>query len=293
MDNSVSPVRKVYDAGQKRELPGTLVYSEGDGPSEDAAVSRVVDGLGATFDLFWSVYGRNSLDGEGLPLVATVHYGKDFGNSFWGDGQLVFGDGDGKLFLDFTRSLENIAHQLTMGLIEHTANLLFHGETGALAVSIGDVFGSLVKQRSLGQTAEGADWLIGVDMAGPEFGGGAMRSLKAPGTAYKSPRIGEDPQVATMGDYVETNQDNGGVHINSGIPAHAFYLVATTLGGHAWERAGQIWYDVLTGGELESNAEFADFARLTVAAAGARYGADSKERKAVLDAWSKVGVKMS
>lgn len=90
-----------------------------------------------------------------------------------------------------------------------------------------------------------------------------------------------------MNDYVQTFADNGGVHINSGIPKHAFYLAATQLGGHAWDRAGRIWYDVLTSGTLASNADFTSFARLTADAADA-YG--PQEHDAVLQAWDAVGV---
>ena len=104
--------------------------------------------------------------------------------------------------------------------------------------------------------------------------------------------LGKDPQPAHMDDFVHTADDNGGVHINSGIPNHAFYLAATALGGHAWERAGRIWYDVLTGGELGQQALFTDFAGLTVAAARTRFN-DGEELQAVLKAWEQVGVPTS
>ncbi len=113
--------------------------------------------------------------------------------------------------------------------------------------------------------------------------------MKAPGTAYDDPTLGKDPQPAHMDDYVSTYEDNGGVHINSGIPNHAFYLLATALGGNAWERAGQIWYDTLTGGQLPADADFAGFAAATAASALSRYG-EGEEHRAVLAAWSGVGV---
>jgi Zn-dependent metalloprotease len=113
--------------------------------------------------------------------------------------------------------------------------------------------------------------------------------MKEPGTAYDDPQLGKDPQPATMADYVQTSQDNGGVHLNSGIPNRAFYLVAAALGGNAWEQAGRIWYDTLTGGRLTTGAQFADFAGATVAAAQARYG-EGTERDAVRAAWAEVGV---
>ncbi|MEU9919389.1 peptidase M4 family protein, partial [Streptomyces sp. NPDC051001] len=143
--------------------------------------------------------------------------------------------------------------------------------------------------HTLGQTAAEADWLIGAGLLAPRVTGSALRSMKAPGTAYDDDVLGKDPQPATMDDFVRTGRDNGGVHINSGIPNHAFYLAATALGGHAWERAGQIWYDVLTGGELVVSASFADFANLTVKAARERFG-DGDEFDAVKKAWEQVGV---
>ncbi|MGG7573839.1 M4 family metallopeptidase [Streptomyces sirii] len=284
------PNRTVYDAEHREDLPGTKVHAESDGPSQDASVNRAHAGLGATFDLYLKIYGRKSIDGAGLPLDATVHYGEKYNNAFWDGERMVFGDGDNDLFVDFTIPVDVIGHELTHGVTQYTANLDYQGQSGALNESVSDVFGALIKQYALGQAADQADWLIGADLLGPGVDKGtALRSMKAPGTAYDDDVLGKDPQPATMDGYVRTTDDNGGVHINSGIPNHAFYLVATVLGGNAWERAGQIWYDVLTGGELATDAEFADFARLTVAAARARFG-EGKELKAVQEAWNKVGV---
>ncbi|WP_046729846.1 M4 family metallopeptidase [Streptomyces humi] len=286
---TAQPHRTIYDAGHRTDLPGTEVRAEGSEPGQDAGVNRAYAGLGATFDLYLKAYARDSIDGDGLPLNASVHYDVDYDNAFWNGEQMVFGDGDGQIFTDFTSSVDVIGHELTHGVTQYTANLEYYGQSGALNESVSDVFGSLIKQYSLGQTADQADWLIGEGLLAPGVHGVALRSMKAPGTAYDDPRLGKDPQPATMQHYVRTSRDNGGVHINSGIPNHAFYLVATALGGNAWEKAGQIWYDVLTGGELASDADFADFAKLTVAAAKARYQ-DGAETKAVLGAWAQVGV---
>ncbi|UQA95466.1 M4 family metallopeptidase [Streptomyces halobius] len=284
------PNRTIYDAEHREELPGTKVHEESDGPSQDGSVNRAHAGLGATFDLYLKVYGRKSIDGAGLPLDATVHYGEKYDNAFWDGERMVFGDGDNDLFLDFTIPVDVIGHELTHGVIQYTANLDYEGQSGALNEHISDVFGALIKQYTLGQSAAEADWLIGAGLLGPGVDSGkALRSMKAPGTAYEDDVLGKDPQPATMDKYVHTDKDNGGVHINSGIPNHAFYLAATDLGGNAWERAGQIWYDVLTGGKLAKNARFADFARLTLDAARARFG-ESDEHRALLKAWSQVGV---
>ncbi|MHC3473304.1 M4 family metallopeptidase [Streptomyces sp. 7R007] len=284
------PHRTIYDAKHLETLPGRKVRSESDAPGKDATVNRAYDGLGATFDFYLKAYGRTSIDGEGMPLNASVHYGENYDNAFWDGTQMVFGDGDNEIFVDFTIPVDVIGHELTHGVTQHTANLTYFGQPGALNESVSDVFGSLIKQYLLGQTAAEADWLIGAGLLAPRVTGKALRSMKEPGTAYDDDVLGKDPQPATMDDFVRTGRDNGGVHINSGIPNHAFYLVATALGGHAWEKAGQIWYDVLTGGQLKKDALFADFAKLTVAAAKARYS-EGEELQAVLKAWEQVGVR--
>ncbi|WP_443044047.1 M4 family metallopeptidase [Streptomyces sp. NBC_00322] len=285
-----SPRVSVYEAALATARPGRRVRIEGDPPTRDATVNRAYSALGDTYDFFLTAFGRDSLDGEGLPLVAVVHSGETYNNAFWDGEQMIYGDGDGEVFQDFTIPMDVTAHELTHGVVQYTANLSFYDQPGALHESICDVFGSLVKQYSLGQTAGEADWLIGAGLFTPRVTGVALRSMKAPGTAYDDDVLGKDPQPATMDDYVRTGRDDGGIHINSGIANHAFYLVATALGGHAWERAGQIWYDVLTGGELAEQALFSDFAGLTMRAARARYG-HGEELQAVCKAWEQVGVR--
>jgi Zn-dependent metalloprotease len=276
-----SPLRTIRDAGGEPEAPGaTVVRREGDDPSGDVAVDEAYDGLGATFALFWEAYQRNSIDDAGMRLDATVHYDQDYDNAFWDGTQMVFGDGDGELFNRFTISLDVIGHELTHGVTEKEAGLAYFNQSGALNESISDVFGSLVKQRLMGQSAEQADWLIGI----------ALRSMKAPGTAYDDPVLGKDPQPGHMDDFIRTNQDNGGVHINSGIPNRAFYLAATAIGGNAWDRAGQIWYNALLDPNTRANTDFAGFAHVTIDVAGRLYGSDSAEATAVTEAWSTVGV---
>src|SRR5207253_4255623 len=167
--------------------------------------------------------------------------------------------------------------------------LEYQGEPGALNESVSDVFGSLVKQNALGQTAEQADWLIGAGLFAPGVKGKALRSMKEPGTAYDDPRIGKDPQPAHMRGYVKTEDDNGGVHINSGIPNRAFCLTALGFGGPAWRKAGRVWYLALTD-LLGEKASFADAARATIAVAEKELGKDAAE--VVRGAWSAVGVRV-
>jgi Zn-dependent metalloprotease len=117
--------------------------------------------------------------------------------------------------------------------------------------------------------------------------------MKAPGTAYDDPVLGKDPQPAHMDDFVRTFKDNGGVHINSGIPNHAFYLAATEIGGNAWEKAGRIWYETLLDAQLRPTANFLNFASLTLSHAEKLYGAGSPERQAVMHGWNEVGIAVS
>lgn len=282
--------RSIYTANDTTTLPGRLVRGEGKPASGDAAVDEAYNGLGATFDLYYKVYGRNSIDDAGLPLLGTVHYDRDYDNAFWNGSQMVFGDGDGQYFNRFTISVDVIGHELTHGITANTANLDYQDQAGALNESVSDVFGSLVKQHAASpqQTAAKADWLIGAGLFTAKVKGVALRSMKAPGTAYDDPVLGKDPQAADMAHYVNTMSDNGGVHINSGIPNHAFFLVAIALGGYAWEKAGMIWYKTLLDSRLATNASFQDFANLTAENAATLF--TTTEQKAVVAAWNKVGI---
>jgi Zn-dependent metalloprotease len=281
--------RIVYTAKNSSSLPGTVVRKEGDAPVADVAVNEAYDGSGWTYDLYHDIYGRNSIDNNGLRLDSTVHYQKNYDNAFWDGNQMVYGDGDGQLFNRFTISIDVMGHELTHGVTQYEASLNYSQQPGALNESMSDVFGSLVKQYSLKQSATDADWLIGAGLLAAGVNGVALRSMKAPGTAYNDPVLGKDPQPAHMNNYVNTTSDNGGVHINSGIPNHAFYAVAIQLGGNAWEKAGQIWYVTLRD-KLKATSNFQECANLTYQTAADLYGAGSLEQQAVQAGWAEVGL---
>ena len=289
--------RTIYDAGTGYDLPGTLARSEGGPASSDVAVNEAYEGSGSTYDLYWSVYQRNSIDDHGMSMLSTVHYGQGYDNAFWNGKQMVYGDGDSdlpeseRLFNRFTIALEVIGHELTHGVTQYEADLAYRSQPGALNESFSDVLGVLVKQRALGQTAAEASWLIGEGLLTSNVKGVAIRSMKEPGTAYDDPVLGKDPQPGHMDQYqnLPAGDDNGGVHINSGIPNHAFYFVAMELGGYAWDKAGQIWYVTLRD-RLRSTSDFQDAANKTYAVAGELYGIGSLERQAVKNGWSKVGI---
>jgi Zn-dependent metalloprotease len=280
--------RKVYDGQGKATLPGTLVRAEGDPPVADDVVNVVYDLTGIVYDLFLKKFDRDSLDGQGLTLESTVHHRRGYNNAFWNGTQMAYGDGDGRLFKTFTE-LSVIGHELSHGVVQFAGGLVYRDQSGALNESFADVFGSLVVQFNKNQTAAEANWLIGEGILGPNVNGSALRSMKAPGTAYNDPILGIDPQPFHMDGYVNTSSDNGGVHINSGIPNHAFYLLAQYLGGFAWEKAGKIWHEALQ--RIQNPmATFADWADITVDVARDAFGNGSLEMLYTRRAWKLVGI---
>jgi Zn-dependent metalloprotease len=285
--------RFVYDAGRRRELPGRLVRAEGAAAVHDAAVNEAYDNIGTTLRFFSQVFRRDSLDGRGMDVNASVHFGERYTNAMWNGEQMLFGDGDGIHVGGLTGSLGIVAHELTHAVTQHSVpgglGVVMRGgkpdlagEAGALNESLSDVFASLVKQWHAKQDAREADWLVGEGVLAPAVGH-AVRSLKDPGNPAHTWQ--GDPQVARMADYVA----GGDAHANSGIPNHAFYLCAHELGGRAWEGAGRIWWDAIA--LLHAKATFADAANATLEAASRRFGAASEEQHAVQAAWKKVGVR--
>jgi Zn-dependent metalloprotease len=276
--------RTVYDARHGTRLPGKLVRVENGAPVADTAVDQAFDSAGTTYDFYQQVLHRNSIDGSGMRIDSSVHYSKKFNNAFWNGSQMVYGDGDGKLFTGFTGAVDVIAHELTHGVTQYTVpggGLVYEGQSGALNESVSDVFGSVVKQWQLKQSPQKADWLIGAGIMTPAVGR-ALRSMAEPGNTART--WSGDDQPATMSGYVK----DGDVHTNSGIPNHAFYLAAMKLGANSWEKAAPIWYQALP--LLHPDATFLDAANATVKAAQMLFGVNSSEAGAVQAAWREVGV---
>ena len=282
--------RVVHSANNTETLPGEVIRKDGDPPAGDLAVDEAFDSSGQVLDLFQSQFGRRSIDGSGGTVSITVHYGRDYDNAFWDGSQLVFGDGDGQIFERFTKPMDVMAHEFTHGVTQFTIGLAYQDQPGALNESISDVFASMAKQRALGQTAGEADWLIAEELFRPGINAKALRSMKEPGTAYDDPQIGRDLQVGSMADYVDTYDDSGGVHINSGIPNRAFALAALDIGGASWEKAGQVWYDTLVNGGLSSQAGFESFAQATLSSAGRLFANEPSIAQKIGAAWIDVGV---
>lgn len=282
--------RLVYDvqgAGMPA-LPGKLIRSEGQPKVADLAVNEAYDHSGSTYDFYLKRFKRNSLDDAGMALVSSVHLGRKLNNAFWNGQQMAYGDGDGNVFVRFTRSLDVVGHELTHGVIAHECNLVYRDESGALNEHFADVFGMLVRQWKKKESAATSNWLIGKDIMGPGTTARALRDF-GPDKAYANdPLLGTDPQPKHMrGKYVGTS-DNGGVHINSGIPNHAFYLFCRALGGQAWDIPGAIWYEAMK--KLSATSDFKDMAATTEMIAVAGHGAGSAVHKALTDAWKIVGL---
>jgi hypothetical protein len=292
MDVTLRTAVHVYDAAGSDETSPSrlkLVRIEDGPPSTDVTVEETFTAMLQTLQFFREVLGRDIVAETGAPVVAIVHYGNNFANAFWDGEHVVVGDGDGKIFGRFSACLEIFGAELASVLTQE-AGLSLEYQPGALYQSIRDVIGLLVKQYTLHQSVDESDWLLGAGLVAPGISGQALRSLRAPGAAYDNERLGKDPQVAHMSHYVKKDARRVGRFLNSGIPSHAFYLLAAKLGGYAWETAGMIWYRALSSKAVMPAATFRSFAGLTVAVARRDYAEDPSIADAVEAAWREVGV---
>ncbi|KAK1961423.1 metalloprotease [Colletotrichum sublineola] len=295
VDSSKQPkkptYRAVYDAknsNDEQDLPGQVVRVEGQKPVDDKAVNEAFDNVGEVLKMY-KRFGWLSIDNHNMNVISSVHFGDKYENAFWDPErmQMVFGDG-GEFLRNFTGTIDVIGHELTHAVTEHTSPLDYQGMSGALNEHVSDVFGIITKQIVENEKADEADWLIGEGCIMPGVKGVALRSMKEPGTAYNDPRFGKDPQPAHFKDYVPTFEDNGGVHIYSGIPNRAFYLVSMAFGGFSYEKAGPIWWKAMNSGRIPPRCTFLQFADVTTETAEELYGKEAG--KIVRAAWVEVGV---
>lgn len=282
--------RLIFDVrGQAQSaLPGKLVRKEGDAPSKDPAVNEAYDFSGITYDFYFKLFKRLSLDNQGMSIVSSVHLLNKFNNAFWNGQQMAYGDGDGELFLRFTKSLDVVGHELTHGVVANECNLRYQGQSGALNEHFADTFGIMVKQWKLKQSVFKADWLVGAELMAPQSGVKSIRTFTQEKAFENNRDIGSDIQPKHMRDLYTGSSDNGGVHINSGIPNHAFYLFARSVGGNSWEAPGSIWYETMR--KLSSDSVFSDMVATTEMIAVKNHGKQSVEHKALKVAWRAVGL---
>lgn len=272
----------IYDCRGTTSLPGILVSDPG--TSTDITAKRACVETTAVARFYQQCFGRNSIDDAGMTLISSIHYDRRYSNAFWDSTQMVYGDGDGQIFIDFTAGNDVIAHELTHGVTQYTAGLIYADEPGALNESISDVFGSMFRQWQKKQTVSQADWLIGADILGPAAtakGYACLRDMTEPGAKHCL-----SPQPSHYRDYIR----GGDVHENSGIPNHAFYHAAMTIGGRSWEKAGKVWYGALTSTKARPSMKMKGFADLTRALAKSLFPTDIAVYRAVDDAWTQVGI---
>lgn len=255
----------------------------------DPVVRQAYDGCKLTYKFFKDAFGRNSIDNQGQPIRAVVHYqaewGKKLSNAEWDPDKqmLLFGDGDGIDTQSYTSDYDIIGHELTHGIIRTICpDIEYSGQIGALDEHISDVFGIMIKQYSSKQLAKDSDWLIGDntyrDTATRKI---TLRSMKEPSNS----NVVKYPQPSHMRDLNKFGND---VHDYSGIPNHAFYLAATNIGGYSWKKVGKVWYEAML--NLKSNDNFTSFAQKTISAAAKFFSHDSSIIHHVVDAWDEVGI---
>jgi bacillolysin/thermolysin len=260
------------------------VRREGDGPTGDQVLDVAHDNAKGVYDFFKSKFDRDSIDGRGMKLKSVVHHGNKYNNAFWNGSHMTYGDGDGVRFIPFGLAEDVVGHEMVHGITERSAGLRYQRQSGALNESWSDVFGNLIEkwmEREAGIPESDPNWLIGEKIFTPGTQGDALRSMSKPGSGYD-----KDPQPGHMRDYKNTSSDNGGVHINSGIPNKAAYEAIVAIGQ---DKVSEIWYRALTT-YLTASSQFADAANVTVQSAIDLYGSGSAEARAVAAAWDSVGL---
>ncbi|MCM8710183.1 M4 family metallopeptidase [Clostridium sp. SYSU_GA19001] len=239
-------------------------------------------------DFYKNLFNRNSLDNSGMDIKSFTHYGYYYNNAFWDGYEMVYGDGDGYLFTYLSGDLDVVGHEMTHGVIDYTADLYYHNQSGALNESMADVFGVLIETYSKYNVADGgnwtfdaADWVVGDDIYTPYISGDALRSLSNPALYYQ-------PDHMSDYEYLPDNEygDWGGVHTNSGIPNKAAYLVAQSIG---MEKTARIYYRALVN-YMSQYTDFANAKNYLIQSAVDLYGENSAEATAVKNAFDSVGV---
>jgi vibriolysin len=285
--------RLTYNAKNRQTLPGTLVLSEGQGPSSDAVLNQAHDNAGLTYDYYLSRHSRDSYNGAGATITSSVHYKINYVNAFWNGTQMVYGDGDGVQSTPLT-VLDVVGHELTHAVTETSSNLTYSNESGALNEAMSDIFGASIEAYRDGAVS-GNTWKVGEECWTPGTAGDALRYMN-------------DPAQAGDYDYWPTRysgtSDNGGVHWNSGIANLAFYLMVAggthprgktsnvvpaldANPGTSIQEASAIFYRANTTC-LTPGSTFTDARDCTQQAAAFLYGAGAAT--SVSEAWAAVGV---
>jgi len=219
-----------------------------------------------------------------MTMMSSIHYDVNFNNAMWNGSQMLYGDGDGQLFVDFTNGNDVIGHELTHGVTQHGLQLTYADDAGGLNESISDCFGSMFRQWEANQASDTADWLIGPDIMGPASkakGYTCLRDMANPAAAHcLAPQPTRYSQITPGMD----------PHYSSGPPNLAFCTACKTLGGQSWEQIGQVWYRALTGFAPSPNMKMTEFANRTRQAATQLYAGSPGVLAAVDRGWKLVGL---
>ncbi len=281
----------IYDARGGTYVPGYRARFEHGDKSKDASANKAFDLQVEMRSFLKKIFNRESIDNKNADLVGTIHYGWHVNNAFWNGHQMIYGDGDGIFFNSFLTE-DIVGHEMFHAVSDNECGLTYQGQSGALDEHLSDVFGVLLRQWRNNASVDKDSWLLGAELFTDRVNGRALRDMRYPGTAYNDPFFGKDEQAAHMKDYVYTDDDddNGGVHYNSGIPNRAFALFATAVGGKAWKVPGHVWYEVVTSGNLPKDCDFQTFANATLQACIRQSPQDVPK---LVKAWAAVGIKVS
>lgn len=277
-----APAITVFNCNHSQTLPGAQIANPATSP--DVTAKHVFAETSSVAAFYSQVFGRNSVDGVGGTLISSIHFGVGYNNAFWNGSQMTYGDGDGSIFIDFSKGNDVIGHELTHGVTQHSLQLNYTNEAGGLNESMSDCFGSMFRQWEAKQTVDQADWLIGKDIMGPQalkMGYTCLRDMSNPAAKHCL-----SPQPTKFSQY-KPGQDP---HVSSGIPNLAFYVTAKAVGGHSWEKVGQIWYKALTGFGPSPNMKMKAFANRTRSVAAQLYPGNTAIAGAVDGGWKKVGL---
>lgn len=275
-----SPAVTVYDCRHSQTLPGTLLPKPS--TSSDVTAKRTYKETRAVATFYRNVFKRNSIDAAGMTLLSSIHFGTKFNNAMWNGSQMLYGDGDNQLFVDFTAGNDVIGHELTHGVTQHSLQLAYAGDAGGLNESLSDCFGSMFRQWQAKQSVGTADWLIGSDIIGPvakRKGYTCLRDMADPAAAHC---------LAAQPTHYSQLTPATDPHYSSGPPNLAFYTAAMAVGGRSWEKVGQIWYRAMTGFGPSPHLSMKAFANRTRQLAKQMYGTTVAD--AVGAAWKQVGL---
>ncbi|TAY61130.1 M4 family peptidase (plasmid) [Rhizobium leguminosarum] len=279
---AASPVNSIFTCNNTTTLPGLPISQPQ--TSADQTVERAFMTTNDVIAFYQQVFGRNSVDDSGMTLVSSVHYGVNYNNARWNGQQMLYGDGDGAIFVDFTASSDVICHEITHGVTQHSMQLVYVNEPGGLNESLSDVFGSMFRQWKNGQSVRAADWLIGGDIIGPAAAANGitcLRDLANPGAAHC---------IAAQPSHYSEYLPGMDPHFSSGIPNMAFYITAMAIGGNSWDITGPIWYSVMTGFGASPQMSMRKFADRARQVAATNFPENPEVAAAVDQGWAYVGL---